>query len=124
MTWPPGIHNNVGGRYALVPTLLLISAALALIDSRRRSSRGRPVAAIATAAVLLVSIVTSFDVNAATDRGGPPWEKSLRVATARCEVEERAEVPVFVAPEGWTMTVSCSRLVSTDGPEPTQKPIP
>ncbi len=124
MTWPPGIHNNVGGRYALVPTLLLISAALALIDSRRRSSRGRPVAAIVATAVLLVSIVTSFDVNAATDRGGPPWEKSLRAATARCEGEERAEVPVFVAPEGWTMTVSCSRLVSTDGPEPTQKPIP
>jgi hypothetical protein len=112
MTWPDGIHNSVGGRYALVPTLLLISAAFALIDARWRSSAGRPVVAIATAAVLLVSLVTSFDVNAAPNRGGPPWERSLQTATAKCEAEELAEVPVFVAPEGWTMTVPCSHLVS------------
>ena len=113
MTWPPDIHNNVGGRYALVPVLLLISAALALIDSRRRSSGGRPIAAIAAATVLLVSIVTSFDVNAATDRGGPPWDNSVHTATAKCEAEDLAAVPVFVAPEGWTMTVPCDRLVSS-----------
>ncbi len=120
MTWPAGIHNNVGGRYALVPALLLMSAALALVDSRQLSSRGRPVAAIATAAVLLVSVVTSFDVNAATDRGGPPWEESLHTARARCAAKDLAEVPVFVAPEGWTMTVPCNRLASTDGPKPAQ----
>jgi len=116
MTWPPDIHNNVGGRYALVPVLLLISAALALLDSRRRSSTGRTVAAVATTVVLLVSIATSFDVNAATNRGGPPWGESLDTATEECEAEALTEVPVFVAPEGWTMTVSCDRLVSsTDG---------
>jgi hypothetical protein len=118
MTWPPDIHNNVGGRYALVPVLLLISAALALLDSRRPST-GRTIATIATATVLLVSIATSFDVNAATNRGGPPWEASLHTATAKCEAEDLAEVPVFVAPEGWTMTVSCDRLVSSiDAAEP------
>lgn len=120
MTWPEGIHNNVGGRYALVPTLLLISAALALIDSRRRASGGHPVAAIAATAVLLVSLATSFDVNAAPNRGGPPWEDSLQTATAKCEAEELAEVPIFVAPEGWTMTVACDRLTSTAGSNPAQ----
>jgi len=120
MTWPPDIHNNVGGRYALVPALLLTSAALALVDSRRRPSRGRSFAAIATAAVLLVSIVTSFDVNAATNRGGPPWKESLRAARVRCTAKGLAETPVLVAPEGWTMTVSCNLLVSTDRPEPAQ----
>lgn len=115
MTWPEGIHNNTGGRYALVPVLLLISAALALIDSRSRSSKGPPIVAIATVAVLIVSLVGSFDVNAAPDRGGPPWGESVDAARAECESEDRAEVPVFVAPEGWTMTVSCDRLVSADG---------
>lgn len=110
MTWPEGIHNNTGGRYALVPTLLVISAALVLVDSRSRSSKGRPIAAIATAAVLLVALVGSFDVNAAPDRGGPPWGESVDTARAQCESEDLAEVPVFVAPEGWTMTVSCERL--------------
>lgn len=112
MTWPPDIHNNVGGRYALVPVLLLIGAALALLDSRRPLSKGRLIAAIATAAVLLVSIATSFDVNAATNRGGPPWKDSLDAAAVECRAKKLAEAPVFVAPEGWTMTVSCDRLVA------------
>lgn len=112
MTWPPDIHNNVGGRYALVPVLLLISAALVLLDSRRGPSNGRLIATVATVAVLLVSIATSFDVNAATNRGGPPWKDSLEDAAAQCRQEQLAEAPVFVAPEGWTMTVSCDRLIA------------
>jgi len=118
MTWPPGIHNNTGGRYVLVPVLILISGALALLDSRSRSSRGGAIAAIATAAVLAVSIVTSFDVNAAPYRGGPPWDEAVRTAAAQCEAEGLAEAPVSTAPEGWTMTVSCDRLGSSDGAPP------
>ncbi|HEX5762927.1 MAG TPA: hypothetical protein VFY04_07385 [Solirubrobacterales bacterium] len=113
MTWPEEIHNNTGGRYALVPALLVISAALVLVDSRSRSSKGRPILAIATAAVLLVSLVGSFDVNAAPDRGGPPWPESVDAARAECAAKDLAEVPVFVAPEGWTMTVSCDRLADS-----------
>lgn len=111
MTWPPEIYNNVGGRYALVPTLLLISAAFALLDSRRASG-GRLVAVIATIAVLLVSVAYSFDVKAAPDRGGPKWKASLDAAAAQCDAKSLTEVSVFVAPEGWTMTVPCDRLVS------------
>jgi hypothetical protein len=111
MTWPEGVHNNVGGRYVVVPALLVISAALVLLDSRR-PSKGRTVATVATVAVLLVSIVGSFDVNAAPDRGGPPWSESLRTARAECAAGNLAEAPVSVAPEGWTMMVSCDRLVS------------
>jgi hypothetical protein len=117
MTWPAGAYNTLGGRYAIIPTLLLISAALALLDSARPLLRGRPLAAIATAAVLLVSIVTSFDVREGNSgRGGPPWDESLRTATAQCYSEDLAEVPVSIAPEGWTMVISCDRLVSTAGP--------
>ena len=111
MTWPPEIYNNVGGRYALVPVLLLISAALALLDSRRASG-GRLVAVIATIAVLLVSVAYSFDVKAAPDRGGPKWKASVDAAAAQCEAKGLTEAPVLTAPEGWSMTVSCEHLES------------
>lgn len=115
MVWRAGEHTALGGRYAMIPALLLVSAALALVDSRQRSAKGRPVVAIATAAVLLVSLVTSFDVRGDFGRGGPPWDESLRTATARCEAKDLAEVLVSTAPEGWTMTVSCDRLVPGSG---------
>jgi len=117
MTWPTGGYNAIGGRYAIIPSLLLISAGLALLDSARPLWRGRPIAAIATAAVLLVSLVTSFDVRVdATGRGGPLWDESLRTATAQCYSEGLAEVAVPTAPEGWTVAIPCDRLVSTNRP--------
>jgi hypothetical protein len=117
MVWPTGGDNNLGGRYTIIPTLLLISAALALLDSARPLWRGRPLAAIATATVLLVSLVTSFDVRLDdTGRGGPLWDESLRAATAQCYSEGLAEVPVPTAPEGWTVAIPCDRLVSTVKP--------
>lgn len=110
MVWPADAYNTLGTRYAVVPALLLISAALALIDSRGRSSRARPVLAIVATVVLLLPLVTSFDVRGTIGRGGPPWDQSLRAATAKCEAKDLAEVPVFISPEGWTMNVSCGRL--------------
>lgn len=117
MVWAAGSYNGLGGRYAIIPTLLLTSAALALLDSVRPLSRGRPLAAIATAAVLLVSLVTSFDVRSGeSGRGGPPWDESLHTATAQCYAEDLVEVPVYIAPKDWTMVISCDRLVSTRRP--------
>jgi hypothetical protein len=115
MVWRTDEYTTLGGRYAMIPALLLISAALVLVDSRQRSSRGRPVAAIATAAILLVALVTSFDARGEIGRGGPPWDESLHTATAQCEAKSLAEVPVATAPEGWTMIVPCERLVSGGG---------
>lgn len=110
MVWRTDEYTALGGRYAMIPVLLLISAALVLVDSRLRSSRGRPFAAIATAAVLLVALVTSFDVHGELGRGGPPWDEALHTATAQCEAKGLAVVPVATSPEGWTMLISCDRL--------------
>jgi hypothetical protein len=117
MVWRADSYNSFGGRYAMVPTLLLLSAALVLIDSRYKSSRANAVAAFGVTAVLLVSIVTSFDVRGEIGRGGPKWDKSLSAATARCEAKDLAEVQVFTAPQGWSVPISCDRLVSTDDSE-------
>ncbi|HEY2334383.1 MAG TPA: hypothetical protein VGH58_05165 [Solirubrobacterales bacterium] len=116
MAWPVGAYGTIGARYTVVPTLLLIGAALALIDARRRSSRGRPVMEMATIAVLLVPLITSFDVGAGDARGGPPWEESLKAAAGSCEVRHLAEIPVYTAPAGWTMNISCDRLIGGQSP--------
>jgi len=115
MVWRTDEYTNLGGRYAMIPALLLISAALVLADARWRSSRGRPVAAIATAAVLLVALVTSFDARGDIGRGGPPWDESLHTAAAECEAKNLTEVAVATAPEGWTMLVSCDQVVAGSG---------
>lgn len=116
MVWPVDFNHGLGARYAVIPTLVLISAALALIDARCRSPRGSRVAALATVAVFLVSLVTSFDVTEGSGRGGPPWDESVEAAAARCEAEGLVEAPVYITPEPSTMPVSCDRLLSeTDG---------
>jgi hypothetical protein len=114
MAWPVGVYGSIGARYTVVPTLLLIGAALALIDARRRS-RGRPVIEMAAIAVLLVSLITSFDVAAGDARGGAPWEDSLKSAAGSCEVRHLGEIPVYTAPAGWTMNIACDRLIAAEG---------
>jgi len=116
ISWHGGVYNNYGDRYAMVPALLLVSAVLVLLDthyrsSRSRSSRGRPpILALGIAAVLLLSLITSFDIRGAIGRGGPPWDESLRTATAKCERRDLTEVLVYTAPAGWSVPVSCSSL--------------
>ncbi|MGN6816933.1 MAG: hypothetical protein ACTHK3_12760 [Solirubrobacterales bacterium] len=117
MVWPVNASNVLGARYAVVPALLLISAALVLLDARLRSGRGRPWPAIATAAVLLVAIGTSFDVS--EGRTMPPWGESLRKAAAACRSEGLTEAPVPIVPVGMTMTITCDHLESATGPAPT-----
>ncbi len=115
MAWPVDAYSNIGARYTVLPTLLLIGAALALFDARRRSSNGRPVAEMAIAAVLLVSIVTSFDAGAGDARGGTPWDDSLKAAAGSCEAKHHDEVPVHTAPAGWTINIACDRLIAAEG---------
>ncbi len=110
MVWPLDTSNTLGGRYAMIPALLLASAALVLVDSRSRSGRGRPWAAVATAAVLLLAIVTSFGGNA--NREMPSWSGSVRGAATLCHNRNISEATVFVTPEGWSMAIACEHLES------------
>lgn len=116
MVWPVGASNVLGARYAVVPALLLISAALVLLDAWLRSAGGRPWLALATAAILLVAVGTSFDVS--EGRTMPPWGESLRKAAAACRSEGLAEVPIEISPQGMTMSITCDHLESATGPAP------
>lgn len=115
IVWHNGEFNNFAGRYTIVPVLLLLSGLLALLDSHYRSSRMRfPALGIAVAAILLVSIVTSFDVRGEIGRGGPPWDESLHTSAAECEAKHLTEVPVATAPEGWVVNVHCKDLTAVN----------
>jgi len=110
MVWPHDFSSAIGGRYALVPALLVASAVLVLVDSCARSVRGRPWAAVAIVAVLLLGLVTSFGGDA--NRKMPSWSRSVRNGAVLCHDRNVSDVTVFVTPEGTTMPISCEHLES------------
>lgn len=107
LLWPEGTVNFLGSRYAIVPCLLLISAALVLLDRLIGSSRAWRSAAVATAAVLLVALATSFQT---AERSGPPWHDALSAAAEECRRGHPKVGIVYVAPAGWGMSVPCDQL--------------
>jgi hypothetical protein len=120
MIWPDGTHFGTGGRYAIVPALLLVGVGLALIDRApgQRSKPGRPPrAALAAIALLLVGLAISFDVRDTAARGAPPWNEALDSAAAACQAEGLSEARVPTSPPGFGVIVPCDRLSSaSDAP--------
>jgi hypothetical protein len=110
MTWPDGVHFGAGGRYAIVPALLLVSAALALIEWSPRRPGSRPWLAAGAVALLLAGLAISFDVREPAGRGEPPWGETLRAAAPVCERDGLTEVRVDTSPPGFGVTVPCDEL--------------
>lgn len=107
LLWPEGIDHILGTRYAIVPSLLLISAAFVFLDRLVESSRAWRAGAAATAAVLLLALVTSFHTG---ERGGPRWRDALEAGAVECRRDRVADGIVYVAPPGWGMSVPCDQL--------------
>lgn len=120
MTWPEGADSGLGGRYAIVPALLLVSLALVLIDQstrRRRGPRRLSWLGIAAMVVLLVGVITSFSIGDRAARGEPGWEAALGAAAATCPAEPPPTDPnpaaaVVSAPVGFVVYVPCDQLIS------------
>jgi hypothetical protein len=118
MTWPPHASSGLGGRYTIVPALLLVSLALVLIDRSPRPRRGPsqlPWLGIAAALVLLVGVVTSFGIGDSAARGTPSWDDALKVAAASCPAKPAASEPdpaaaVASSPPGFVVYVPCDKL--------------
>jgi hypothetical protein len=110
MVWPLDFSTTLGGRYAMIPALLVASAAIVLADSPGRKPRARPWPAVAVTAVLLLAIVTSFGGDA--NREMPSWSGSVRGGAVLCHNRNISEVTLFVSPEGWSMPISCEDLES------------
>ncbi len=118
LMWPPDIHHGLGGRYAIVPALLLISAALALVDQSGRPGLGPSALSrlgIAAVAVVLVGTITSFDLRNSVARGTPSWNDALKNAASACATKRLSEVMVSTSPPGFGVIISCDRVESADG---------
>jgi hypothetical protein len=115
MVWPTGSFFGAGSRYAIVPALLLLSAALVLVDrsSRREGNPlGLSLAGAAAVLVLALSIGTSFYAGDSAARGTPSWESALDRATAECRAKRLESAGVPTSPPGFGLQVPCSRLAA------------
>ncbi len=112
MTWPAGDSFGAGGRYTIVPALLLLSAALVIVEAtaRRNPALGRRLVA-ATAVVLIGGLLTSFYVRSPSARGTPSWSDSLDAARAECEAGA-AVGSVAISPRPFSLSVGCDELAS------------
>ena len=110
MLWPANGYNGNGGRYAIVPALLLVSAAVVLIDdiSRRRPEPNRrsPVE-MATVALLLLAVATSFWARNIAARGTPPWNAALEGAASTCAAKHVSEATIPISPPGFNTRLPC-----------------
>jgi len=114
LMWPAHTYWSTCGRYVIVPTLLLVCAALVLIDESWRRSGGRRSTwlVVATVTLMVLAIVTSFDQRDLVMRGTPQWGEALKRAASTCERDGLREVSVPTAPPSWSMVLACDRLTS------------
>lgn len=118
LMWQPHDFGEAAGRYAIVPTLLLVSVAAVMLDRRAGGRPGRgPARWAAYAAVGLALLVTAvnFDVRDSSARGAPPWRAALETAAEACAAEDLEEAPVATSPPGWGLAVPCDDLSRFSG---------
>jgi hypothetical protein len=118
MYWPPNIHFGNAGRYTIVPALLLVSIALAMLDQLLRRPRDEwlprlsPWLAGLTVAGLLIGLAFSFDVSESIVRGTPHWSQAIDAGAKECQATPGlTEVSVPTSPPGFGLYVPCGEAV-------------
>lgn len=117
MAWPDDISFGAGGRYAIVPALLLVSAALVGIDrlAPRRLAGSTSWPAVLAAAVLLAGLVAAFDVREPAGRGEPPWDEAVAAAAVACREQGLEENSVPISPPPFGIVLPCAELEGAAG---------
>lgn len=111
--WSPGTSGGTASRYALVPSILFLSAFVALLDGAFRDRVGRDLRsrwpALAGTAVMLIAVAVSFDMTYSA-RSKPYWSEALRSAADKCitKHEDLAGIPTSPAPFG--LVISCYQV--------------
>jgi hypothetical protein len=106
LAWPADTSFSYGGRYTIVPVLLLVSTALVLID-RSTGSRAKNLVA---AAALALGLLTCFYVGNPAGRGEPSWGEELQAQGATCGRDGSTAARIAISPSGFGVTVPCARL--------------
>jgi hypothetical protein len=120
MGWGIGSFNGSGGRYVIVPALLLVSAAFVLIENSGRPSAPAWISWLGPgiAALVVLGIITSFSQGNGDYRGGPPWEGALKTAASSCREKGLTEIAVSTSPPPFGLQVPCNRISSLADAEP------
>ncbi len=109
--WPADAHFGAGGRYTIVPALLLVSLALVLVDGAARRQRSLGSWLVGSVAVVLIAgMASSFDVRDSASRGTPSWTDSLDAAGAQCRAEGAPEVSAAISPPPFSIAVPCDEV--------------
>jgi hypothetical protein len=113
LMWQANDSAEAAGRYAIVPSLLLVSVAFVMLDrrSRRRETEARPPwLAIGATALAALVIAASFYVGDTEVRGAPPWEAALDAGAESCAAADSGEAAVPTSPPGWGLSIPCGEL--------------
>lgn len=113
LVWEVGSYGGVSSRYAIVPALLVLSAALVLVDGiggRRRLGGRLSVPGIVAICVVALAIATSFSVGDSSIRGEPRWHDALRTAAHACVTEGEETAGIATSPPGFGVQVPCERV--------------
>jgi len=117
--WSPDTSGGVAGRYVLVPALLLVSAVVVFVDGAVRD-RSRPTGfswpVAITLGVIVLAVITSYDMRLAGFREGPSWEDALKTAANKCVSEGEPVAGVETAPPPFGVQVSCEEVSSLADP--------
>jgi hypothetical protein len=108
-----GPFLSQGGRYSVVPALLLWYAVAAGLDGViSRSVRSLPLLAgrLAVVAALVWSVVADHGTSIAGRTSGPSWQQALRDGSAACATTRQPTVLVAISPPGWAVKLPCSQL--------------
>jgi hypothetical protein len=121
MIWQPGEYAGWVSRYAIVPALLVLSAALVLLDSSLRDAsprRGPPWPIAMTVVAVAVVIGISFYQGEPAVRGTPSWDVALEEAARACPPHSRESVPAKTSPPGFGVYVPCDKIPESLGGPP------
>jgi hypothetical protein len=111
--WVPGISGSISSRYALVPSLVFLSAFVVILDGafRDRLGRGPRVAwpALVGAIFLLISVGFAFDQTDPV-RSEPYWGDALQAAADKCITKHEDLAGIPTSPRPFGLVVSCYQV--------------
>ena len=95
-------------RYAAAPAMLLVAAAVVILQSRQ--ARSRSLRAVSAMIGILLLVVVAANARLDNERGrGPSWQNSIDQAAEACDGTPTAQT-IAISPEGWTAELACAEL--------------
>ncbi|HST69312.1 MAG TPA: hypothetical protein VLI94_06615 [Solirubrobacterales bacterium] len=111
MLWTEGMANGSGGRYAIVPVLLVLSTAMVLVERHRpRAGDAGKWISLGLAGLVLLSVAVSYPAGDTAVRGTPAWDDAIDAAAASCASEGVPAVAIPTSPPGFQVALPCSEL--------------